>query len=93
MINQANVPKRPEIPVKDFAETVGVTPSIVLPFDPGLFGQAANNGQMLLELQPKSPVSDGIRRLAEIVTGRVPPAELQKNTIPFLNLLMGRKQA
>jgi len=93
VLNQTNVPKRPEIPVKDFAETVGLTPSVVLPFDPGLFGQAANNGQMLMELQPKSPVSDGIRRLAEIVTGRVPPAELQKNTIPFLNLLMGRKQA
>ncbi|HSZ74028.1 MAG TPA: AAA family ATPase [Rhizomicrobium sp.] len=93
ILNQTGVAKRPEIPVKDFAETVGVSPSIVLPFDPGLFGQAANNGQMLLELQPKSPVADGIRRLAEIVTGRVPPAELQKNTIPFLNLLMGRKQA
>jgi pilus assembly protein CpaE len=93
VINQTGVPKRPEIPTKDFAETVGLTPSVILPFDPGLFGQAANNGQMLLELQPKSAVADGIRRLAEIVTGRVPPAELQKNTIPFLNLLMGRKQA
>lgn len=93
VINQTGVPKRPEIPTKDFAETVGLTPSVILPFDPGLFGQAANNGQMLLELQPKSAVAEGIRRLAEIVTGRVPPAELQKNTIPFLNLLMGRKQA
>ncbi len=52
VINQANMPKRPEIPAKDFAETVGVEPLAVLGFDAALFGQAANNGQMLLELAP-----------------------------------------
>ncbi len=56
VINQTGMAKRPEIPAKDFAETMGVEPAAILPFDPALFGQAANNGQMLLELQPKSPV-------------------------------------
>ena len=44
------MPKRPEIPAKDFAETMGVEPAAILPSMPALFGQAANNGQMLLEL-------------------------------------------
>jgi pilus assembly protein CpaE len=47
VLNQVGVPGRPEIPVKDFGEALGVTPSLVLPFDPKPFGQAANNGQMV----------------------------------------------
>ena len=70
VINQAGTPKRPEIPAKDFAETMGVEPVAVLPFDPALFGQAANNGQMLLELAPRSATSESVRRLARALTGR-----------------------
>jgi pilus assembly protein CpaE len=70
VLNQVGVPKRPEIPSKDFAETMGVDPSIILPFDPALFGQAANNGQMLVELAPRAPISEAVRRLSRALTGR-----------------------
>ena len=70
VINQAGTPKRPEIPAKDFAETMGVEPVAVLPFDPALFGQAANNGQMLMELAPQRGSSEAVRRLARALTGR-----------------------
>ena len=50
VINQVGMPKRPEIPSKDFAETMGVEPSAIIAFDPALFGQAANNGQMVIEV-------------------------------------------
>ena len=70
LINQANTPKRPEISAKDFAETVGVEPLAVLGFDAALFGQAANNGQMLLEVAPRAPISDSVRLLARTLTGR-----------------------
>ena len=33
VLNQIGQPKRPEIPVKDFAETIGVEPVAVLAFD------------------------------------------------------------
>jgi pilus assembly protein CpaE len=92
VLNQAGIPKRPEIPTKDFAETLGVQPSVVLPFDPMLYGTAANNGQMLIEVQPKSPTAEGIRALAELLTGRTPQAE-SKSVLPFLSFLKGRKQA
>ena len=94
VLNQVGIPKRPEIPAKDFAESVGIAPSLIVPFDPALFGQAANNGQMLLEVAPKSPVGESIRRLAELVTGRSTPVELPKSVLPFLDgFLKGRKQA
>jgi len=70
VINQVGVPKRPEIPVKEFASALGLDPTIVLPFDPHLFGTAANNGQMLVEVQARSKVADGVRQLAELLTGR-----------------------
>ncbi|MGN6147520.1 MAG: AAA family ATPase [Rhizomicrobium sp.] len=92
VINQANMPKRPEIPVKDFAETVGIAPSLVLPFEPQLYGSAANNGQMLMEVQPRSTTADSIRQLAEMVTGRAVQAE-DKSVLPFLSFLKGKKSA
>src|ERR1700761_4978387 len=63
VINQVGMPRRPEIPSKDFAETMGVEPSAIIAFDPAVFGQAANNGQMVMELSPKSPVTESLRRL------------------------------
>ncbi|MDE2112957.1 MAG: AAA family ATPase [Alphaproteobacteria bacterium] len=91
VLNQVGQPKRPEIPAKDFAETVGVEPSAVLPFDPLLFGQAANNGQMLTELGQKSPSIDAVRCLAGLLTGRKQVSE--KQVSPLLSLLKGKKRA
>lgn len=72
VINQVGVPKRPEIPVKDFAEAIGLDPTLVLPFNPGLFGAAANNGQMIEELDPKGKATEGLRYLAKQLCGREP---------------------
>jgi pilus assembly protein CpaE len=91
VINQVGIAKRPEIPAKDFAETIGVQPALVMQFDPALFGQAANNGQMVNEVAPKSPTAQGIRTLAEVVTGRV-PQPIQKAT-PLFSFLKGKKKA
>ena len=49
------MPKRPEITAADFAEPLGITPIAVIPFDPLLFGNAANNGRMLGEMDAKHP--------------------------------------
>ncbi|MEP0707574.1 AAA family ATPase [Parvibaculum sp.] len=70
VINQVGMPKRPEIPVKDFAEAVGAEATLVLPFNPGLFGTAANNGQMIEELDPKGKTTEGLRFLARQLCGR-----------------------
>src|SRR5579862_852229 len=92
VLNQSGIPKRPEIPSKDFAETMGIDPEIVLPFDPLLFGQAANNGQMVMEVQSKSAASEGLRRLARSLTGRASVAP-EKSYTQLLSFFKGKKQA
>ena len=94
LLNQAGMPKRPEIPAKDFAETMGVEPIAVLGFDAQLFGQAANNGQMLLELAPRAPISDGVRLLARALTGRSASTHAaEKAPTSILSFLTSRKRA
>ena len=70
VLNQVGVPGRPEISVKDFSEAVGVEPVLVLPFEPKLFGQAANNGQMLGEANAKAKAAEAIAGLARAIARR-----------------------
>lgn len=93
VLNQVGVPKRPEIPVKDFSETLGVQPSFVIPFEPQLFGSAANNAQMLMQVNARSSVCDSVRNLAEMLTGRTARTDTTKSVLPFMSFLMARKQA
>jgi len=87
VVNMCGVPKRPEVPLKDFAEALGVTIAQSIMFDPALFGMAANNGQMLGESQPTSKPALAIDELATALTGRR-PVEQKRPTftakIPFL---------
>jgi pilus assembly protein CpaE len=70
VVNMMGVPKRPEIPAKDFAAAIDVEPSIVLPFDPQLFGTASNNGQMISETDASAEASMAVDQLAGALTGR-----------------------
>ncbi|MFC3208660.1 AAA family ATPase [Aquamicrobium soli] len=70
IINQAGMPKRPEISADDFAEPLGLTPMAIIPFDPLLFGNASNNGRMLGEMDAKSPIVASIGEIAHVLTGR-----------------------
>jgi pilus assembly protein CpaE len=72
VLNQVGVQGRPEIPVKDFGEAMGLQPALVLPFDPKLFGKAANNGQMIHEVGPKTRAAEGLDFLAELISRREP---------------------
>jgi len=92
VINQVGVPKRPEIPVKDFAEAIGIEPTLVLPFNPGLFGTAANNGQMIAETEPKHAVAATFDQIAQIVTGRAEVKQKKASALaPLLAKLRGKK--
>lgn len=73
VLNQVGVPGRPEIPAKDFGAALGVHPSLVIPFEPKVFGTAANNGQMVLDLNDKSKSAAAFQTLAQIVSCRELP--------------------
>ena len=63
-------PGRPEIPVKEFAKALGAEPALVLPFDPKLFGQAANNGQMIFEVNAKAKAAEGLAQFTQLLSRR-----------------------
>jgi pilus assembly protein CpaE len=73
VLNQVGVPGRPEIPAKDFGAALGVHPSLIIPFEPKVFGAAANNGQMILDAGGKSKAGEAFQTLAQIVSRRELP--------------------
>jgi pilus assembly protein CpaE len=87
VLSMVGVPKRPEIPFKDFAEALGADPVAQFAFDPALYGMAANNGQMIGEVAPISKGALAIDALAASITGRKSP-EPKKSSLagkfPFL---------
>lgn len=88
VLNMVGVQKRPEIPVKDFGDALGVEPILVLPFEPIIFAQAANNGQMLAEVGSQSKTVEGIEHLAAGLAGRSVPA---KRTSLLSKLTLARR--
>ncbi len=87
IINQAGVPKRPEIAASDFSEPLGITPMAVINFEPLLFGNAANNGRMLGEMDAKSPVVGTINEIAHVLTGR---SEIKAKKKAGLGAILGK---
>ena len=70
VINMLGMPKRPEIPVKDFEAALDLKATAVIEFDSETFGQAANNGQMIEELSVKAKGVQSFRDIAMALTGR-----------------------
>lgn len=81
VLNMVGVPKRPEIPVKDFANAIGAEPILVLPYDPLLFGTASNNGQMICDIGPQSKCAEGFDYLAYSFTGRALEVKEKKSSL------------
>ena len=84
VLNQIGVPGRPEIPVKEFAKALGVEPALCLPFDPKLFGQASNNGQMIQDVNPKAKASEGLAQFAQQLSRREAPSVKPKSLMQRL---------
>ncbi len=70
LLNGTGVPKRPEIGAAEFAKALDAPIAVTIPFDPSLFGTAANNGQMIAEVQPGSKVAELFNDLAAAALGR-----------------------
>jgi pilus assembly protein CpaE len=84
ILNQVGVPGRPEIPVKEFAKALGVEPVLCLPFDPKLFGQAANNGQMIQDVNPRAKAAEGLSQFTQTLSRREVPVQKTKSLIERL---------
>ena len=69
-LNQVGVPKRPEINVAEFAKAIESQPIASIPFDPQMFGSAANNGQMIAEINAGHRTTEMFLQIAQRLTGR-----------------------
>ncbi|WP_404400038.1 CpaE family protein [Pelagibacterium halotolerans] len=70
VINKAGIPKRPEIPAAEFAASIECRLAGEVSFEPGLFGTAANNGQMIAEVSAGHKLNEVFKGISQQVTGR-----------------------
>jgi pilus assembly protein CpaE len=91
-LNQVGVPKRPEIAPADFAKALEDQPVAVIPFEPQLFGTAANNGQMIAEVSAGHKTAEMFRNVAQILTGRSEAKRARGSGLltPLISKLMKR---
>lgn len=83
-LNQVGVPKRPEIKPPEFAKALEDQPVAVIPFDPQVFGTAANNGQMISEVSAGGKAAATFRQLAQLLTGRTESKKQRAGLLPPL---------
>jgi pilus assembly protein CpaE len=86
-LNQVGVPKRPEITPADFAKALENEPLAVIPFEPQLFGSAANNGQMIAEVSANHKTAELFRQMAQALVGR---AEIKRSRPGLLSPLLAK---
>jgi pilus assembly protein CpaE len=92
-LNQVGVPKRPEIKAADFAKALEFDPIASIPFEPQLFGTAANNGQMVAEVSAGHRAAETFRSLAQTLTGRTEVRRSRTSLLTPLIEKLRRKQS
>ncbi|MBK8160728.1 MAG: AAA family ATPase [Rhodospirillaceae bacterium] len=70
VLNKADVAKRNQLSAKDFQDTLGLAPVLTIGFDPTLFAQLANNGQMVGEGAKSHRLNEQLRQFAQQLGGR-----------------------
>jgi pilus assembly protein CpaE len=90
-LNQVGVPKRPEIKPADFSKALDDVPVAIIPFEPQIFGTAANNGQMIAELSSSHRTAEMFRQIGQALTGRVDTKKARSGLLsPLIEKLMKR---
>jgi len=92
-LNQVGVQKRPEIKSADFAKALDDEPTASIPFEPQLFGAAANNGQMIAEIAAGHRTAETFRQLAQKLTGRAEPRKQRANFLSPLIAKLRQRQS
>ena len=93
VLNKIGMPKRPEIGAAEFAKTLGVEVTSSIPFDAQLFGTAANNGQMIAEVQAGSKANEAFTAIASLLTGRSEAKRSKRSLFEPLVAKLKRRKA
>jgi pilus assembly protein CpaE len=89
-LNQVGMPRRPEIDARRFAKTIESQPIATIPFDPRMFGMAANNGQMIAQIAASHRTTGMFLQIAQRLTGR---GETKKPRRSFLSPILKKLRA
>jgi pilus assembly protein CpaE len=92
-LNQVGMPRRPEIGGRAFAKTIESAPVCSIPFDPRMFGTAANNGQMIAELSANHRITQTFLQIAQRMTGHAETKPRRSLLSPILEKLRGGRPA
>jgi pilus assembly protein CpaE len=66
-------------------------PVAIIPFEPQIFGTAANNGQMIAELSSSHRTAEMFRQIGQALTGRVDTKKARSGLLsPLIEKLMKR---
>jgi pilus assembly protein CpaE len=80
VLNMSGVPKRQEITLKEFEQALDIKAISVIEYDCEAFSQAANNGQMIEEMDPKAKAAEKFREIAMGMTHRKETKSEKKST-------------
>jgi pilus assembly protein CpaE len=92
ILNGVGMLKRPEIAAAEFAKAVETAPTAVIPHDAKLFGGAANNGQMIAEIEPNGKTAQIFVDLASQLAGRPDTRKPKRGVLEPLIAKLGRKK-
>src|ERR1700722_18757376 len=92
ILNGVGMLKRPEIAAAEFAKAVETDPTAVISHDAKLFGAAANNGQMIAEIEPNGKTAQIFVDLASTLAGRPEARKPKKSILEPLISKFGRKK-
>ena len=91
VLNRVGGARRGEVALKDFAETIGLTPTTTIAEDSPSFAQAAAAGRMVEEINRRARATEAFRLLATRLAGTpTKPAALPANT-GWLKTLTGKR--
>jgi pilus assembly protein CpaE len=92
VLNGVGMFKRPEIAAAEFAKAVETGPTAIIPHDAKLFGAAANNGQMIAEVEPNGKTAEVFADLASLLAGRTDARKPRRGVLEPLIARLGRKR-
>src|SRR3982075_3794935 len=84
-LNQVGMPKRPEIAAGEFAKAIESQPIAAIRFDPRMFGEAANTGQMIAEISAHHRTTEMFLQMAQRMAGE---GQTKKPRTSFLSPLI-----
>ncbi|WP_455854269.1 AAA family ATPase [Ensifer canadensis] len=91
ILNQVGMPKRPEIAVSEFCESLEIEAAAIIPFDAVLFGNASNSGRMIAEIDKKSAAAETFSQLAHLLTGRASMKKTRRGGLGKMLAALGKK--